>query len=111
MRTRGIYVVLALSALVSIVVLTLRHPASTPHSVTLSWHSPPSHSGVTIVGYNVYRKTVDASSYIRIAERVAGSPYEDRLVSTGRTYLYVVTSLDQDGRESRFSPAVRAEIP
>ena len=45
------------------------------------------------------------------AEREFGPPYEDRLVNSGRTYVYVVTAVDHTGRESRFSKEVSAEIP
>jgi fibronectin type 3 domain-containing protein len=37
--------------------------------------------------------------------------YEDGLVGSGRTYFYVVTAIDQAGRESRFSNEARASIP
>jgi fibronectin type 3 domain-containing protein len=89
----------------------LRHHPEEPHSVTLTWKAPATREKVTIVGYNVYRKPEDSTSFSRIAERVAGPPYEDRLVTSGRRYLYVVTSVDQNGRESRYSAAVTVEVP
>lgn len=82
-----------------------------PHSVTLTWNPPRPAAGITIVGYNVYRRTAESSAFIKIATGVPSPPYEDRLVSSGRTYWYVVTSIDQAKRESRFSEQVRAEIP
>ena len=112
MRKSRIYILLAFLALIgAIAALFLYHPDSKPHSVTLTWQPPASQGGVVIVGYNVYRRPADASSYVKIAERVGGSHYDDRLVTGGRTYLYVVTSVDQSGRESRFSSSVTAEIP
>jgi hypothetical protein len=48
---------------------------------------------------------------VRIASRVSGPPYEDRLVMNDRIYIYGVTALDQAGRESRFSVEARATIP
>jgi fibronectin type 3 domain-containing protein len=65
---------------------------------------------MAVVGYNVYRKTKEDGRYIKIAG-VSGPPYEDRLVTSGRTYFYVVTALDKKGLESRFSESVQATIP
>ncbi|HWZ81692.1 MAG TPA: fibronectin type III domain-containing protein [Terriglobales bacterium] len=82
-----------------------------PHSVTLTWQAARPVRGIPVVGYNVYRRASEATSFVRIATRVAGPPYEDRLVTSGRTYFYAVTSVDGNGRESRFSTAVTVEIP
>jgi fibronectin type 3 domain-containing protein len=82
-----------------------------PHSVTLRWEAPPAAPGVSVVAYNVYRSTTSGGQFVRIASRVQGPPYEDRLVLSGRTYFYVVTALDQAGHESRFSGEVRVTIP
>jgi fibronectin type 3 domain-containing protein len=86
------------------------HKAS-PHSVTLTWEAPQVVPGVLVVGYNVYRSTTSGRQFVKIASRVPGPPYEDRLVGSDRTYFYVVTALDQAGRESRFSTEARATIP
>jgi len=83
----------------------------TPHSVTLTWEAPPAGRGVEVVGYNVYRSTTSGRRFMKIASRLSGPPYEDRLVVSGRTYFYVVTALDRAGRESRFSGEVRVTIP
>jgi len=82
-----------------------------PHSVTLRWAAPPAVSGVSIVGYNVYRTRPSSKQFVKIASRVPGPPYEDRQVVSGRTYFYVVTALDQAGNESTFSGEIRADIP
>jgi hypothetical protein len=82
-----------------------------PHSVTLSWKAPPSDAKTTIVGYNIYRRTDYSNTFVKLASRVPGPPYEDRLVSNGRTYIYAVTALDQEGHESPFSAETRATIP
>ena len=37
--------------------------------------------------------------------------YENGLVGSGRTYFYVVTALDQAGRESRFSAKCEPRFP
>src|SRR6266550_7077061 len=70
-----------------------------PHRVTLTWQAPPTVNGVPVVGYNVYRRASEGGSSLRIATRVPGPPYEDRMVGSRRTYFYVVTSVDQLGRE------------
>jgi fibronectin type 3 domain-containing protein len=82
-----------------------------PHTVTLTWQAPPSVSGVTIVGYNVYRKTSYAGAFVRIASGVSAPPYEDRLILNDRTYIYAVTAVDQAGHESRLSGEAQARIP
>jgi fibronectin type 3 domain-containing protein len=82
-----------------------------PHSVTLTWKAPPPAPGIVVVGYNIYRSTTSGGQFVKLASRVPGPPYEDRLVADGRTYFYVVTALDQTGRESRFSNEARATIP
>ena len=101
-----------LTALVLAVALIMRctGPAK-PHSVTLTWNPPPARAGVTIAGYNIYRRTAESKSFVKIAEKVAGPPYEDRLVGSGQKYVYIVTSVDTAGRESRFSAPATAEIP
>lgn len=81
-----------------------------PHSVTLKWDAPVVVSG-KISSYNIYRSTTSGGPFVKLASGVPAPPYEDRLVNSGRTYFYVVTALDQTGRESRFSNEVRAEIP
>jgi fibronectin type 3 domain-containing protein len=64
-----------------------------------------------VVAYNIYRRPDYSSAFVKIASRVAGPPYEDRLVMNGRTYIYAVTAIDQAGRESPYSAEVRATIP
>jgi len=79
--------------------------------VTLTWHAPVAGPGVSIIGYNIYRRPDYSGQFAKVASRVSGPPYDDRLVVSGRTYIYVVTALDQAGRESRFSAETRATIP
>ena len=103
--------VLALLFAVIRVIGFLRHSGPAPHGVTLTWNAPMPRRGVTIVGYNVYRRTSEGGSFVKIAENVSGPPYEDHLITTRRKYVYVVTAVDQAGRESRFSAEITAEIP
>ena len=81
------------------------------HWVTLAWEAPPALKGVSVVGYNVYRSTTSGKGFVKIATRVPSPPYEDHQVVSGHTYFYVVTTIDQVGRESKFSAEVRAKIP
>ena len=101
---------LILLVIVLVIVLVPHYRSDRPHGVTLTWQPPLPKGGVEIVGYNVYRKTDETTTFVRIAERVR-SPYEDTLVKSGRTYFYAVTSVDQSGRESRYSAVTRATIP
>jgi len=81
------------------------------HSVTLTWQAPRATVGNTIVGYNVYRSTTSGGPFVKLASRVPDPRYEDHLLNNGRAYYYVVTAVDQAGRESRFSNETRAVIP
>jgi fibronectin type 3 domain-containing protein len=82
-----------------------------PHSVILSWHAPAPAPGVQVVGYNIYRSTSSGGPYVKIASRVPGLTYNDPIVSPGRTYFYVVSTVDQRERESRYSVEITAVIP
>ena len=81
------------------------------HRVTLTWQAPPPGTGVAIVGYNLYRSTTSGGPFIKLASNLTVPRYEDGLVASGRTYFYVVTAIDQAGRESRYSNEARAVIP
>jgi len=82
-----------------------------PHSVTLSWHAPAPQAGVEVLGYNVYRSTSSGGPFVKIASRIPALTYHDSLVSPGRTYFYVVTTVDRRQRESRYSEQITAVIP
>jgi titin len=82
-----------------------------PPGVALTWEAPPGGTGVSIAGYNVYRSTTAGGQFVKLASRVPGPPYEDRMVVSGRTYFYVVTAVDQTGRESVYSGKARATVP
>ena len=87
------------------------HGGSKPHSVTLNWQESPNTPNATVMGYNVYRGKMSGGQYARLATRVPRPPYEDRLVNSGETYFYVVTAVDEAGRESRFSAEIELKIP
>jgi fibronectin type 3 domain-containing protein len=105
------YVLLGVLALLAVAVVLRCDSPNKPRSVTLTWQAPAQGGGVTVVGYNVYRRTLDSDSFVKIAEKVPGPLYDDRLVTRGRTYIYVVTAVDATGRESRFSPETTAKVP
>lgn len=78
------------------------------HSVGLSWKaSTNSH----VVSYSVYRSTISGSSYGLSASAIGGLTYNDQSVQTSATYYYVVTAVDDQGRESVYSAQVAAIIP
>jgi len=79
--------------------------------VELTWQAPKPKPGITVVGYSVYRRTVDGGEFVKIADRVPTTSYRDELIGAGRTYVYAVTAVDQTGRESRFSEVATANIP
>jgi len=81
------------------------------HSVTLTWDESPSTPASRVVGYNVYRSRTSGGRYAKLGPRIPKPPYEDRLVSSGETYFYVVTAVDESGRESKFSSELQMKIP
>ena len=84
---------------------------SKPHYVDLNW-TPPVSSPVPIVGYNIYRSADGDSSYHRLNSSPLKEPsYTDHLVQSGRTYRYVVRSVDNQGIESSPSVTVNVTIP
>ena len=87
------------------------HRNSAPHSVTLTWQAPPAVNGTAVVAYNLYRRTAEEDSYVSFATRVPETRYVDRSVKSGRIYFYAVTSIDQAGRESRFSTTIKVAVP
>jgi hypothetical protein len=94
------------SAMVT-VALTLTAPPI-QHSVALSWMKSPN---TTVVSYNVYRSTTSGASYALSASAVGGISYADQTVQSGSTYFYVVTAVDDLGRESPYSSQTSAVIP
>ena len=60
----------------------------------------------------MYRSTVSGGSYTKInSSLVAGSTYTEATVVSGKTYYYVITSVDSSGEESPHSNEVQAVIP
>ena len=102
--------VLATAIVVSLVAL-LSTPEVHPQSVTLTWQAPVLVKDVPIVGYNVYRGTTPSGPYVSISSRVTATKYVDTIVGHDTTFYYVVTSIDQTGKESRYSKEVSSSVP
>ena len=82
--------------------------AAVAHSVTLSWS--PSVSVVT--GYNTYSSQTSGGPYTKLTNTpVATTSYIDSNVQAGKTYYFVVTSVDAGNLESVFSKEVSALVP
>jgi fibronectin type 3 domain-containing protein len=106
------------SAVVSILFAGLGGPGVLPlaakpkaHSVTLTWNASAPSKDFTVAGYNIYRGTKRGGPYEKIASRVSGLTYVDHTVNRRKTYFYVVTAVDEGGRESKFSQEIKAVIP
>lgn len=87
-------------------------PTPTPsspegHSVSISWQASAS-SGVT--SYNVYRSPVTGGPYARVGN-ATGTSFTDTTVQAGKTYFYVVTSLNASQVESAVSTETTVTVP
>ena len=74
------------------------------HVYRITWESNPVNAqrGANIVQYNIYRKRPDEGAYSFVATIAAGDPYEyyHRLGTVQEDFLYTVTAVDDQGRES-----------
>ena len=78
------------------------------HSVALTWGA----SSSSVSGYNIYRSTVNGSSYTKVNSLlVTGLSFSDANVQSGGTYYYVTTAVDAAGNESSNSNQVSAIVP
>ena len=89
------------------VALTLTSP-QVQHSVALSWKAS---TNPKVVSYSVYRSSISGSSYALSGSAIGGVSFSDQSVQPATTYYYVVTAVDDQGRESEYSPQVSAVIP
>jgi fibronectin type 3 domain-containing protein len=112
-RTWGLLVA-TLAAALSIVAVMLVHSgekSSTPHKVSLTWQPVAGSPGKPVASYNVYRGTMSGGPYAKLASGIKDTKYENGLVSSGTTYYYVVTSVDEAGHESQYSTEIQAKVP
>ncbi len=78
------------------------------HSVALAWKTG---TNAHIVSYSLYRSTIAGSSYGLTASAIGGTAYNDQSVQPATTYYYVLTAVDDQGRESVDSSEAHAVIP
>ncbi len=78
------------------------------HSVALTWKAG---TNTHIVSYSLYRSTIAGSSYGLTASALGGVAYSDESVQPQTTYYYVLTAVDDQGRESVYSNQTQAVIP
>jgi len=74
----------------------------TPTQATLTWRA--AHDNRAVVGYEVWRGG-------RRVVRVRGTRYVDRALKPGRTYRYVIRTLDAAGNRSRAGRALVVKTP
>ena len=83
-------------------------PSQPAGPVNLKWDPSPS----VVVGYHVYRGTKSGGPYERLTTApIPTTSYSDTAVVSGRTYFYVVTSVDPAGVESAFSNEIKSTAP
>jgi Domain of unknown function (DUF4082) len=84
-------------------------PPAVPHSVTLNW--TPSTS-TNISGYRLYRALVSGGPYALLTSSlVPPGSYVDGSVQGGKTYYYVISSVDSKNLESAPSNEAVAIVP
>jgi hypothetical protein len=82
--------------------------AAVVHSASLSWVASTS----PVTGYNCYSSTVSGGPYVKLNTLpIAATTYTDLAVQSGKTYYYVVTSVNSNNVESSFSGQVSATVP
>ncbi len=82
-------------------------PASTSHSVTLSWN--PS-SGA--VGYNLYASQTAGGPYTLVnSGLINGTSYTDSSTPSGTTLYFVATAVNSANQESGYSTEASAIVP
>jgi fibronectin type 3 domain-containing protein len=81
--------------------------APVQHTVGLTWNA-----SINAVGYNLYRGSVPGGPYSMINTTLDGTTaYTDSTVSSGQTYYYVATAVDDNSEESGYSNEAQAVIP
>ena len=78
-------------------------------SIDLSWQP---NSEADLAGYVVYRRE-EGSDWQRVsgAQPVLAPSFQDKNVERGHTYLYAVSSVDQNGHQSERSVEARETVP
>lgn len=77
------------------------------YSVGVRWESA---GGTDFVGVNVYRSTRKGKDYAMMGSS-SSDTYEDNDVKQGETYYYVVTAVDSQFKETKYSNEISVDIP
>jgi len=81
------------------------------HSVNLTWKAPSSNSDA-VDSYQVERAASGSTQYAVVGTTAAASTaFTDTSVTTGKTYVYAVRSVDDSGNASTPSNTVTLAIP
>jgi fibronectin type 3 domain-containing protein len=65
-----------------------------------------------VIGYNTYSSTQSGGPYTKMTSTpVAGTSYTDTAVQAGKTYYFVVTSVNSSNMESAYSAEASALVP
>jgi hypothetical protein len=84
---------------------------ATAHSVSLTWRAPSS-STDPVDSYQVDRAASGTTQYSTVGTTAASSTaFTDNSVTTGKTYVYEVRSVDQSGNASNPSNTITMTIP
>ncbi|MBI4914272.1 MAG: hypothetical protein HY825_00350 [Acidobacteria bacterium] len=78
----------------------------TNYRVGLAWNAPKSGKAIA---YNLYRSETPGKDYQSLASS-AETSYIDAKVEVGKTYYYVLTTLDDSFQESSYSPEQKVTI-
>jgi hypothetical protein len=77
-------------------------------SVDLHWTS---NSGITVAGYNVYRRASDQNLFTKLnSSLVTGTEFVDTAVWGNKKYYYEITTIDADSHESAPSAIVQGYL-
>lgn len=61
-----------------------------------------------VTGYHVFRSDKSHGPYLRLSEQpIVSTAFRDSLLLPGQNYYYVLTAVDEQGRESNYSAEVR----
>lgn len=79
------------------------------HSVTLTWTASTSPG---IAGYNAFRSTTSGGPYTQVnSSLITVTNYLDQNVTSGTTYYYVTTAVNNQGTQSSYSNEAAATVP
>ena len=77
------------------------------YAVGMRWEGK---AGTDLVSISVYRSETKGKDYAMIGSSMVDS-YDDKDVQQGKTYYYVITAVDSQFKETKYSNEVKATIP